>query len=43
MSESISDFENGIVEDFELFDEWSEKYEYIIEIGRKLPALDDKY
>ena len=43
MSESISDIENGIVEDFELFDEWSEKYEYIIEIGRKLPALDDKY
>jgi cysteine desulfuration protein SufE len=43
MSESISDIENGIVEDFELFDEWSEKYEYIIEIGRKLPTLDDKY
>lgn len=43
MSESISDIENSIVEDFELFDEWSEKYEYIIEIGRKLPALDDKY
>ena len=43
MSESISDIENSIVEDFELFDEWSEKYEYIIEIGRKLSALDDKY
>jgi cysteine desulfuration protein SufE len=43
MSESISDIENGIVEDFELFDEWSEKYEYIIEIGRKLPLLEDKY
>jgi cysteine desulfuration protein SufE len=43
MSESISDIENGIVEDFELFDEWSEKYEYIIEIGRKLPALDTQY
>jgi cysteine desulfuration protein SufE len=43
MTESISGIENGIVEDFELFDEWSEKYEYIIEIGRKLPALDEKY
>lgn|ERR1035437_3964884 len=43
MSESISDIENGIVEDFELFDEWSEKYEYIIEIGRKLPAMDIQY
>ena len=39
----ISEIENEIVEDFELFDEWSEKYQYIIELGQKLPPLDDKY
>lgn len=39
----ISEIENQIVEEFELFDEWSEKYQYIIELGQKLPVLDDKY
>ena len=35
--------EKEIVEEFELFDDWTEKYQYIIELGQKLPALDDKY
>ncbi len=40
---SILKIENEIVEEFELFDEWSAKYEYIIELGQKLPLLDEKY
>ncbi|MBL0105689.1 MAG: SufE family protein [Bacteroidetes bacterium] len=40
---SVLDLEKEIIEDFELFDEWEEKYQYIIEIGQKLPPLDDKY
>jgi len=40
---SITEIENEIVSDFELFDEWSEKYQYIIELGQKLPPLDDRY
>jgi cysteine desulfuration protein SufE len=40
---TISEIEKDIVEEFELFDEWSEKYQYIIELGQKLPPLDDKY
>ena len=43
MSEAITAIEQDIIEDFELFDEWAEKYEYVIEIGRKLSAMDDKY
>lgn len=39
----IKDIENEIVEEFELFDDWSDKYQYIIEIGQKLPPLDEKY
>ena len=35
--------ENEIVEDFELFEEWDEKYQYIIELGQKLPALSDEF
>jgi cysteine desulfuration protein SufE len=40
---NISEIENQIAEEFELFDEWADKYQYIIELGHKLPALDDKY
>src|SRR6187455_1825441 len=40
---SIKEIETEIVEDFALFDEWSDKYQYIIELGQKLPPLDDRY
>lgn len=40
---NIAEIENEIVEEFELFDEWSDKYHYIIEIGQKLPPLDAQY
>ena len=39
----ISEIESEIIEEFELFDEWSEKYEYIIELGQKMNELDGKY
>ncbi|WP_299589430.1 SufE family protein [Mucilaginibacter sp.] len=35
--------ETAIIEDFSLLDTWEEKYEYIIDLGKKLPALDEKY
>ena len=40
---SIAEIEKEIIEDFELFDDWTQKYEYIIELGQKLPTLDDTY
>src|SRR4051812_9548569 len=40
---SISEIENEIVEEFELFDDWADKYQYIIELGQKLPQLNDKH
>lgn len=40
---TMLEIENEILSDFELFDTWEEKYHYIIEIGQKLPPLDDKY
>ena len=40
---SIQVIENEIVEEFSLFDSWDDKYEYIIDLGKKLPALDDQY
>jgi cysteine desulfuration protein SufE len=40
---SIADIEKELAEEFELFDDWADKYQYIIELGQKLPALDDAY
>ena len=40
---SITEIENEIIEDFDLFDERDEKLEYLIDIGKKLPAIDPKY
>jgi cysteine desulfuration protein SufE len=40
---NIEETEKEIVESFELFDSWEEKYQYIIELGQKLPALDAQY
>lgn len=30
-----------ITEDFEFLDEWEDKYRYVIELGKILPAFDD--
>ncbi len=43
LMESIEKEELELVEEFELFDDWADKYQYIIEIGQKLPALDVRY
>lgn len=40
---SIESLEEEIVENFSLFDSWDEKYEYIIDLGKKLPALEQAY
>ena len=31
-----------IIEEFEMFPDWMEKYEHIIEIGKELDAIDEK-
>ena len=43
MSKAIEEIEDEIVEEFSLFDSWDEKYEYIIDLGKKLPPLDEQY
>ena len=32
---------DAIQADFELLDEWEDRYRYVIELGRELPPLDD--
>jgi len=42
-TKSIKDTEDIIVEEFSFFDEWDEKYSYIIDLGKMLAPLDEKY
>ncbi len=30
-----------VIETFEMFDDWLEKYQYIIDLGKQLPAMDE--
>ncbi len=40
----ISEIENEIVEEFSLFgDDWESKYEHLIDLGKSLPLIDEKY
>lgn len=40
---TIAETEEEIVEEFELFDNWEERYEYIIDMGKKLLPLEDQF
>ncbi len=40
---SIKEIQEELIEDFELFDDWEQKYEYIIDLGKTLPVMDDKF
>lgn len=37
---SIQEVQEEIVNDFSAFEEWMDKYEYIIELGKSLPIID---
>ncbi|MDD2594275.1 MAG: SufE family protein [Bacteroidales bacterium] len=39
---SSKELEEEIVSEFSLFDEWLDKYEYIIELGKSLPIIPEK-
>jgi cysteine desulfuration protein SufE len=40
---TIKEQQDEIIADFELFGDWMDKYEYIIQLGKELPMIDDKY
>ena len=40
---TINEAQDELIEDFELFDEWESKYEYIIDLGKQLPDLSEQY
>lgn len=38
---NLEEKQQAIVEEFALFDDWMQKYEYIIELGKDLPIIED--
>ncbi len=32
-----------LIENFSMLDDWEDKYQYLIDLGEKLPPLDEKY
>jgi cysteine desulfuration protein SufE len=39
---TIQDIQAGIVEEFAVFTDWMDKYEYLIELGKSMPLIDEK-
>jgi cysteine desulfuration protein SufE len=39
----INQVQNSIIEEFEVFDDWMDKYNYLIDIGKDLPVVDPRY
>lgn len=40
---SIKDIQNEIIDEFSLFEDWEERYQYMIDLGKDLPLIDKQY
>lgn len=40
---TINEIQDEIIDDFSMFGDWMEKYEYIIDLGKTLPIIDEQY
>ncbi|WP_299619498.1 SufE family protein [uncultured Tenacibaculum sp.] len=40
---TIKEIQEEIIDEFSMFEDWMERYEYIIELGKSLPIIDDEY
>jgi len=40
---TIKEIQEEIIDEFSMFDDWMERYEYLIEIGKSLPLINEAY
>jgi len=40
---TMKEMEDELIQEFEMFDDWMDKYNYIIELGKDLPMIDPQY
>lgn len=41
--QDIASIQEDIVGEFSMFDDWMQRYEYMIELGKSLPKIEDQY
>ncbi len=40
---TIKEIQEEIIDEFSMFEDWMQRYEYIIELGKSIPLINDKY
>ena len=40
---SIKEIQEGIIEEFAMFDDWMQKYDYLIELSKDIPLISEEY
>ena len=43
MSMTIKEIQKEIVDEFAMFEDWEDRFQYIIDLGKDLPLIDEKY
>jgi len=40
---NIKEIQDEIIDEFSMFDDWMQRYEYIIDLGKKLPLIKEEF
>ncbi|MBC7525417.1 MAG: SufE family protein [Flavobacterium sp.] len=40
---SIKEIQAEIIDEFSMFDDWDERFQYVIDLGKNLPLIDEKF
>jgi|TARA_R110002012_G_scaffold125727_1_gene277343 cysteine desulfuration protein SufE len=41
--QSIKEIQDDIIDEFSMFEDWEERYQYMIDLGKTLPLIDEKF
>ena len=40
---TIEEVQNEIIDEFSMFEDWEERYQYMIDLGKSLPLIEDRF
>lgn len=40
---TIKEIQDDIIDEFSMFEDWEERYQYVIDLGKTLPLIDEQY
>ncbi len=40
---TIKEIQEEIIDEFSMFDDWDERYQYVIDLGKTLPLVEEQY